>query len=141
MTHRRPVIKDSPFYPDPSYRPPPKPIGTPMPGSSQGSESTDINPDINIDFEENSPSLEDIISEIYQKPGRSFFQEFWELESLIQVIWYKSFYQNRLLLITFKGNTEESTQRYTLTSCNKRDTGRLLNQPILQGHLSVHSSE
>ena len=51
VTHRRPVIKDIPFYPDPTYRPPPKPVRTPMPGSS---ESTDINPEINIDFKENS---------------------------------------------------------------------------------------
>ena len=52
VTNRRPMIKDIPFYPDPNYRPPPKPIRTPAPGSS---ESTDINRKINIDFEENSP--------------------------------------------------------------------------------------
>ena len=46
------MIKDIPFHPDPNYRPPPKPIRTPMPGISQSSESTDINPEINIDFEE-----------------------------------------------------------------------------------------
>ena len=34
-THRSPMIKDIPFYPDPTYRPPPKPVRTPMPGSSE----------------------------------------------------------------------------------------------------------
>ena len=40
VTHRRPMIKDIPFYPDPNYRPPPKPTRTPTSGSSQSSEST-----------------------------------------------------------------------------------------------------
>ena len=31
VTHRNPMVKDIPFYPDPTYRPPPKPIRTPMP--------------------------------------------------------------------------------------------------------------
>ena len=66
-THRRLLIKDIPFYPDPTYRPPPKPMRTPMPESS---ESTDINPEINTDFEENSPFQEGIISEMYQRPNK-----------------------------------------------------------------------
>ena len=32
-------------------------------------ESTDINPEINIDFEENSPFQEGAILDIYQRPG------------------------------------------------------------------------
>ena len=75
VTHKRPIIKDIPFYPDPSYRPPPKPIRTPTPGSLQYLESPDINPEINIDFEENSLFQEGVISEIYQGPDSSFFQE------------------------------------------------------------------
>ena len=46
-----------------------------MPGSSESSESTDINPEINIDLEEDSPFQEGIISEIYQRPDKSCFQE------------------------------------------------------------------
>ena len=39
MTHRRPMMKDFPFYPDPTYKlPPKKPIRTPMPGSPESSE-------------------------------------------------------------------------------------------------------
>ena len=67
------MIKDIPFYPDPSYRPPSKPTRTLTSGSSQSSESTDINPEINIDSEENSPFQEGIILETYQRPDKSFF--------------------------------------------------------------------
>ena len=74
-THRRPMIKDTPFYPDPTYRPPPKPTRTPMPGSSQSSKCADINPEIDIDFQENSPFQKGIISETNQRPDNSFFQE------------------------------------------------------------------
>ena len=59
MTHTRPLIPDVPFYPGPTYRPPPKPIRSNMPRSQeslQGSPSIEnINPEINLDFEENSP--------------------------------------------------------------------------------------
>ena len=41
-----------------------------MPGNFQSSENTDVNPEINIDFEENSPFQEGVISEIYQRPDR-----------------------------------------------------------------------
>ena len=52
--------------------------------SSQSSPSTEnINPDINLDFEENSPFQEGIISEAYQRPDKSFFQEPKELNDLV----------------------------------------------------------
>ena len=69
------MIKDIPFYPDPNYRPPPKPVRTSTPGSSPWLESADINPEINIDSEENSPFHEGVISETYQRLYKSFFQE------------------------------------------------------------------
>ena len=75
VTHRRPIIKDIPFYPDPPYRPPPKPVRPPVPGSSESSESTDINPEININFKQNSPFQEGVILVSYQRPDKSFFQE------------------------------------------------------------------
>ena len=41
--------------------------------SSQCSPSTEnINPDIKLDFEENSPFQEGVISEAYQRPDKSF---------------------------------------------------------------------
>ena len=76
MTHTKPLIPDVPFHPDPTYRPPPKPIRSNMPrsqGSSTNSEN--ISSDINVDFEENSSFQEGVISEAYQRPDKSFFQE------------------------------------------------------------------
>ena len=43
----------------------------------------DINSELNTDFEENSLFQEGVISETYQRPDKSFFQEPQELESLI----------------------------------------------------------
>ena len=43
--NRKPMIKNIPFYPDPTYRPPPKPISIPK---SEGQENIDISPEINI---------------------------------------------------------------------------------------------
>ena len=46
------------------------------PQSSQSSTSIeDINPNINFDFEENSPFQEGIMSKTFQRPDKSFFQE------------------------------------------------------------------
>ena len=53
--NRRPMIKNILFYPDPTYRPPTKPIRIPK---SDGQENIDISPEINIDFEEYSPFQE-----------------------------------------------------------------------------------
>ena len=43
----------------------------------------DLDIDINTDFKENSPYQEGVISEMYQRANRSFFQELPELDSLI----------------------------------------------------------
>ena len=87
MTHTRPLIPDVPFHPGAMYRPHPKPIRSNMPRSQeslQSSPSTEnINPDINLDFEENSPFQGGIISETYQIPDKSFFQESKELNDLV----------------------------------------------------------
>ena len=78
MTHTRPLIPDVPFHPGPTYRPPPKPIRSNMPRSQESSQSSpsveNINPDINSDFEENSP-FQGVISEAYPRLDKSFFQD------------------------------------------------------------------
>ena len=90
MTHARPLIPDVPFHPGPTYRLPPKPIRSNMPRnqeSSQRSTSTEnINPDINLDFEGNSPFQEGIISEAYQSPDMSFLQEPKELNDVVNTV-------------------------------------------------------
>ena len=87
MTHTRPSIPDVPFHPGPAYRPPPKPIRSNVPRCQESLQSSpnieDINPDISLNFEENSPFQEGIISEAYQKLDKSFFQEPKELNDLI----------------------------------------------------------
>ena len=59
MTHTRPSISDVSSHPGPTYRPSPKPIISNMPRSQERSHSSpsteNINPDINFEFEENSP--------------------------------------------------------------------------------------
>ena len=42
-----------------------------------------INPELNTDFEENAPFQEGVITETYQRPDKSFFQEPQELEVLL----------------------------------------------------------
>ena len=69
MTHTSPLIPDVLFHPGPAYRPPPKPIRSNMPRSQESSQSSpsseNISSDINLDFEENSPFQEGLISEAY----------------------------------------------------------------------------
>ena len=89
MAHKRPIIPDVPIHPGPILRPPPKPIRSNILTNQQSSHSststgdTNINSIINIEFEENSPFQEGIISENYQRPDKSFYQEPKELEKLI----------------------------------------------------------
>ena len=46
-------------------------------------EAQNINTDINLDFEENPPFQECVISGAYQTPGKSFSQKPSELNSLM----------------------------------------------------------
>ena len=84
MTNNNPLVPDVPFHPGPVYRPLPKPIKQDVshPQSSQGSSNIEnINP--NFYFEENSPFQEGVMSETFQRPDKSFFQEPEELGNLI----------------------------------------------------------
>ena len=84
-----PYPADVPFYPGPTYRPPPKPVRSFTPESHEGSQSlnsseiTNIDPGVNLDFEENSPFQEGVISEAYQSPDKSFHQKPQELNNLV----------------------------------------------------------
>ena len=73
------------MHPGLVYRWPPKPIrhDTSIQGSQSSPDIEDINPNINFDFEENSPFQEGVISETFQTLDKSFFQEPKELGDLI----------------------------------------------------------
>ena len=64
--------RELPFYPDLIYRPPPRLPENLQPHSLES--KTDTQPKIDIEFEENSPYQEGIISEAYQRPDKSYFQ-------------------------------------------------------------------
>ena len=85
-TDHKLLIPDVPFHPGPVYRPPPNPTRHDM-SNQQGSQSSfsieDISPNSNLDFQENSPFQEDIMSETFQRLDKSFFQELKELGDLI----------------------------------------------------------
>ena len=76
-------MPDAPFHPNPLLRPPIKPIKQNMTCNQNSQNVQDINPNINFDFKENSPFQEGIMSETYQRPDKSFFQEPKELGDLI----------------------------------------------------------
>ena len=86
MTHTKPLILDVPFHPGLTYSPP-KPIKSNVPRSQKSSQSSlsveNFNPDINLDFEENSPFQEGVISEFFQRLDESCFQDPKELNDLI----------------------------------------------------------
>ena len=75
------VSREIPIYPDPTYRLPPNPLKMPIPKIPRS--LSDIDPEINMDFKDNSPYQEGMISETYQRPDRPYFQEPQELGSLI----------------------------------------------------------
>ena len=68
---------------------PTKPTRSNVPRSQVSSQSSpsveNINPVINLDFEENSPFQEDVISETFQRLDKSFFQDPKELKDLINM--------------------------------------------------------
>ena len=66
------VAKEIPTYPDPVYRPPPKPVKTSVPEIP--GRLLDIYLELNTDFEDNSQFQEGVISQMYQRPDKSYFQ-------------------------------------------------------------------
>ena len=77
------VINNNPFMPDVPLHPDPL-LGTPKQQPiKQNTQEFNPNPNINFDFEENSPFQEGIISETFQRQDKSFFQSPKELGDLI----------------------------------------------------------
>ena len=66
-------LPDVPLHQDPLLKPP----------TLQSTNKTKVSPNANLDFKENSPFQEGFISEMFQRPDKSFFQNPKELEDLI----------------------------------------------------------
>ena len=75
IVNNNPFMPDAPFHPDLLLRPPIKPIKQNMTHDQNSQSVQDISPNINFDFKENSPFQEGVMSETYQRPDKTFFQE------------------------------------------------------------------
>ena len=80
LVNNNPFMPDVPFHLDPILKPPTQPIKQNM---KHKQNLQDFNPNINFDFEENSPFQEGFMSETFQRPDKSFFQDPKELGDLI----------------------------------------------------------
>ena len=83
IVNNNPFMSDAPFHPDPLLRPPVEPIKQNIACNQNSGIVQDINPNINLDFEENLPFQEGVMSETFERPDKSFFQEPKELGDLI----------------------------------------------------------
>ena len=83
IVNNNPFIPDASFHPDPLLRSPLKPIKQNMTHDQNSQNVQDINYNINFDFKENPPFQEGVMSETFQRPDKSFFQEPKELGDLI----------------------------------------------------------
>ena len=82
MVNNNPFIPDVPFHMDPLLRPK-QPFRQNITHKQNSQNEQNISPNINFDFEENSPFQEGIMSETFQRPDKSFFQNPKELGDLI----------------------------------------------------------
>ena len=76
------MTRPVPSYPEPYYRPPPRPPDETIIKDSQNNLQN-FDPDRRVEFEENSPHQEGIISEIYERPDASLIQDPPELQDLV----------------------------------------------------------
>ena len=106
------ITRENAIYPDPFYWPPPKPVKTPIPKIPQSLSA--IDPELNTNFEDNSPFQEGVISEMYQRPDKSYFQEPQELEGLI--------------------NTGRFIQKFLLKETNIK-TLKIIQRKLLKEHI------
>ena len=71
-----------PPYPEPYYRPPPTPQDENI-NIDSWKDLQNFDLDTRVEFEENSPHQEGIISETYERPDKSFIQDPPELQELV----------------------------------------------------------
>ena len=79
MIHTRPGVRQTPAYSHPITRPSPRPSNL----ADRRNSRADIGTDPNLDFEENSPHEEGIITETYVSSDQSYIEEPQELTDLV----------------------------------------------------------
>ena len=132
--NNNPLMPDVAFHPGPILRPPPKPIKQNMTNDQSSQNINNINPNINFDFEENSPFQEGVMSKMFQRLDKSFFQVSKELGDLINKGNFnhkhlpKQMDIDKILEIIQKKGIERDTP----TNQIKRNTCKLSMQPIFQ---------
>ena len=82
MVNNNPFISDVPFHPDLLLRPK-QHMKQIMTRKQNPQNVQDISPNINFNFEENSPFQEGIMSETFQRLDKTFFQNPKELGDFI----------------------------------------------------------
>ena len=124
------AAREIPIHPDPVYRPPPK------------WSILDIDPELNTEFKDNSSFQEGVISESYQRPDKSYFQEPQQFKSiintgrLVQKFLPKQADINKIL----KNNTKKSIKRDAYTCYCEVNSSRIFSQLLFQRFVSVSSS-
>ena len=73
INNNNPFAPDVPFHPDPLLKP----------STQQNTNKISYIPNINLNFEENSPFQEGVMSKTFQRPDKSFFQNPKELGEVI----------------------------------------------------------
>ena len=112
--------------------------------SSQSSSSVEnFNSDINLDFKENSPYQEGVISVTFQRPDKSFFQDPNKLDNLINM---GNLIQKFLLKQADIDKIFKVVQRKVLKGTHlpaeiKEIQARYLNSPHFKKYLSVFVTE
>ena len=83
LVNNNPFMPDVLFHPDPLLKPTTHPMKQNMTHEQNSQHIQNINPNINFDFKENSPFQGGVMSETFQRPDKSFFQDPKELGDLI----------------------------------------------------------
>ena len=110
----------TPNYPDPVMKPPPRPPDKITQNDRQINLDSDL--EVNQDFEENSPYQEGLISEIYQRPKKSQLVEPPKLADL--------------------ANTDKIVQRYLPKQTDIDKILKVIQRKVLKGnHLPVTIKE
>ena len=118
VNNDKPFLPGVPLHPDLLHKP------SSIQQNASKISQINKNASINLDFEENSPFQEGIISETIQRLDKSFFQNPKELEDLIEMgnLIHKFLPKQNRQLTNFTYNPKKGAQGYSFTSRSQRDS-------------------